>query len=436
MFKRILQAILVTLLVANTAMFTMLLGERWGWWPQDETAAQLERFRRVLDAVGTRYVDPAAATPEKLTTSAISEMVRRLDTHSEFLDGKEYAKVQSDLKSEFGGIGVQIELRDDRVVVIAPIAGTPGDRAGVLRGDRIVKVDGRELEAPVLRNAVDRLRGKPGTKVRIGLERLAGGAVRELELELEREVIKIETIRAVSTPAPGIGYIQLTQFTERTAGEFRAALTQLEGRGIRALVLDLRNNPGGLLGAAVDVLSPFFRDGELAVYTQGRDAASRRELKAGGGDRERPYPIAVLVNSGSASAAEIVTGALHDTHRAVVIGERTFGKGSVQTLLPLGGGAALRLTTAKYYTPGGQVIHGHGIAPDVELPISAEDDRKLGIQRLRADLTDRTAFKERFDFEPIPDRQLEAAIDVLHGVLAFPLPASRAPEPLTSQPRP
>ncbi len=419
MFKRILQVILVTLLVANTAMFAMLLGERWGWWPQDETAAQLERFRRVLDAVGTRYVDPAAATPEKLTTSAIAEMVRRLDTHSEFLDGKEYAKVQSDLKSEFGGIGVQIELRDDRVVVIAPIAGTPGDRAGVLRGDRIVKVDGRELEAPVLRNAVDRLRGKPGTKVRIGLERLAGGTARELELELEREIIKIETIRAVSTPAPGIGYIQLTQFTERTAGEFRAALAKLEGQGIRALVLDLRNNPGGLLNSAVEVLGPFFRDGELAVYTQGREPGSRSDLHTSGDGPPRRYPVAVLVNSGSASAAEIVAGALRDTKRAVVIGERTFGKGSVQTLVQLGGGEALRLTTARYFTPGGQVIHGKGIEPDVPLSVSAEDDRKLGIQRLRDDFATPEEFRARFDFEPIADRQLDAALDVLQGVLAF-----------------
>ena len=434
MFKRILRIALVLLLVGNTAFLVVLIGERRGWIPLDATERESRRFRQVLDIVRQTYVDPAAATPEKLTDSALAEMVHALDPHSEFLPKREYAKVQSDLRSEFGGIGVQIELRDDKVVVIAPIAGTPGDRAGILRGDRIVKVDGRELEAPVLRSAVDRLRGAPGTKVSVELERPS--VAHPVELELVRERIKVETIRAVSMVAPDIGYIQVTQFTERTADEFKAALLRLENAGLRGLVIDLRNNPGGLLGAAVDVLSPFFNDGELAVYTQGRDAGSRRELKAGGSDRERHYPIAVLVNSGSASAAEIVTGALHDTHRAVVIGERTFGKGSVQTLLPLAGGEALRLTTAKYYTPGGQVIHGHGIAPDVELPISAEDDRKLGIQRLRDDLTDRAAFKERFDFEPIRDRQLEAAIDVLHGVLAFAPTVTSDPAQLASQSRP
>lgn len=419
MFKRILQTGLVTLLLCNTALLVLLVGERQGWFPRDATALQLRRFRRVVEAVETRYVDPKAATPDKLTTGAISEMVRRLDPHSEFLDRKEYGKVQSDLKAEFGGIGVQIELRDEKVIVIAPIAGTPGDRAGILRGDRIAKVDGEDLATPVLRSAVDRLRGKPGTKVRVGLERTTGGRSKEIEVELVREIIKVETIRSVSMTRPGIGYIQLTQFTERTGAEFREALAKLEGQGMQALVIDLRNNPGGLLGAAVDVVSPFFRAGELAVYTQGRDAGSRSELRARGTDKLRTYPIALLVNSGSASAAEIVTGALHDTRRAVIVGERTFGKGSVQTLVPLDDGEALRLTTARYYTPGGQVIHGLGIEPDVLLPVSVEDDRKLGIQRLRDDIASPNEFKERFDFEPIADRQLEAAVDVLHGLLAF-----------------
>ena len=427
MLKRIILTALVVLAVSNTALLVLLVGERQGWLVPDPATAQARRFRRVLKAVETRYVEPAAATPEKLTNSAIGEMVRRLDPHSEFLDRRENERVQSNLRSEFGGIGVQIELKDEAVVVIAPIAGTPGERAGILRGDRIVKVDGKAIEAPVLRNAVDQLRGKPGSKVRVGLERTEAGVSRELELELVREVIKVDTIRAVSMVAPGIGQIQITQFTERTAAEFKTALAKLEAEGLRALVLDLRNNPGGLLTAPVDVLSPFFDDGELVVYTQGRDASSRSELHAHGADKARRYPIAVLVNAGSASAAEIVTGALRDTRRAVVIGERTFGKGSVQTLVPLGGGEALRLTTARYFTPGGQVIHGQGIAPDVSLPVSAEDDRKLGIQRLRDDFASAAEFKARFGFEPIPDRQLEAAIDVLQGLLAYTDTAAQVP---------
>jgi carboxyl-terminal processing protease len=415
MFKRIIQVGLVVVLCANTVLLVMIVGDRLNWWSTPGTAAQARRFQYALDMVVARHYDAAAADPEKLTTEALGSMVRALDPHSEFLDNKEYDKVQADLRSEFGGIGVQIELKDDKVVVIAPIAGTPGDQAGILRGDRIAKVDGVALVSPVLRSAVDRLRGKPGTKVRVGLVRQN----REFEVELVREIIKVETIRSASFLTPGIGYIQITQFTERTGADFRQALEKLEGQAMRALVLDLRNNPGGLLSAAVEVLDPFFREGELAVYTQGRTAASRSELHAHGASKSRGYPIAVLVNSGSASAAEIVTGALHDTRRAVVVGERTFGKGSVQTLLQLPAGEALRLTTARYFTPGGQVIHGHGIEPDVVLPVSAEDDRKLGLQRLRDDLTSPEEFKQRFDFEPIADRQQQAALDVLRGLLAF-----------------
>ena len=310
-------------------------------------------------------------------------------------------------------------VRDGQVVVIAPIAGTPGERAGILRGDRIVKVDGRGLASPPMRDAVERLRGKPGTTVRVGLARGGNGSARELELAITREIIRVETIRDAGLVAPGIGYIRLTQFTERTGEEFQAALARLDGEGMAALVLDLRNNPGGLLTSAVEVLGPFFRDGELAVYTQGGEPGSRSELRTRASGPPRRHPIAVLVNSGSASAAEIVTGALRDTRRAVVIGERTFGKGSVQSLVPLDGGAALRLTTARYFTPGGQVIDGRGIEPDVALPVSAEDDRKLSIQRLRSDVASPEEFRERFEFDPIPDRQLEAAVDVLRGVLAY-----------------
>jgi carboxyl-terminal processing protease len=184
-------------------------------------------------------------------------------------------------------------------------------------------------------------------------------------------------------------------------------------------VLDLRNNPGGLLNVAVEVAQPFFNHGELVVYTQGRTAESRQDYTAQGDATRRDYPIAVLVNSGSASASEVVTGALRDTERAVVIGERTFGKGSVQTILPLRNGDALRLTTARYYTPGGKVIHEVGISPDIELPVSVEDEGKLIVQRLRRDYEDAAEFNERFGFDPIEDKQLLAATDMLRGVLAM-----------------
>lgn len=432
MFKRNLLAVLWVMVALNAIYLGLRLGDRFGFGSGAERERELARFSRVLEAVNENYVEPDAASYEKLTTRSLEDMLRSLDPHSEFLRKRDFENVQSDLRSEFGGIGVQIEFREQKVTVIAPIAGTPGERAGILRGDQIVKVDGKELEGPSVSKAVEKLRGPPGTKVAVTLFRPTSG--KNLDFELTREIIKVSTIRATSMVRPGVGYIHLTQFTERTADEFRAALAKLEGEGMTALVLDLRNNPGGLLTAAVSVVEPFFEDGELVLSTKGRNGKLQHEHRANGSGKPRGYPVAVLVNSGSASAAEIVTGALRDTHRAVIVGERTFGKGSVQTLLPLGEGEAVRLTTARYYTPSGRVIHGKGIDPDVEIPVSVEDDGKLALQRARNDFASAADFKERFGFEPIPDRQLEAAIDVLHGVLAF-APANGVPAPVATAAR-
>jgi len=288
------------------------------------------------------------------------------------------------------------------------------------------------------------------------------GTEEELELEIVRDRIEVDSVRearllplrvaasegdeAGAAVGP-IGYIQLVDFSGRTAEQFLTALDKLLGEGAEALVIDLRNNPGGLLDAAVAVVEPFFKEGELVVYTQGRERVaardgaettgdgrtrSRERGKAGGGASARTtreewraamvgapveLPIAVLINSGTASAAEIVTGALKDTGRAVVVGERSFGKGSVQTLFKLRDGSGLRITTSRYYTPSGVSIHGHGIEPDVALVMSPEDDDKLRLQRARRDALENEAeFEERFGFAPIADKQLEAAVDVLRGV--------------------
>ncbi len=396
---------------AGAARFGVLRG----LWPDRELDRSAAVVRDVMKLVGENYVDPKAAALPALTKSALDGLIGSLDPHSEYMDVAAYNTLQEDLSSEFGGIGVQVELRAGRVVIIAPIAGTPGERAGLRRGDEIVSIDGEKLAKPTMDTIVTRLRGKPGTKVTVGLFRPT--TKEDLTLPLSRETIRVDSVRDVRLLPGGIGYVQLTQFVERTADEFAKALNQLQTQGAKALVIDLRNNPGGLLDSVVDVAGNFFPKGELIVYTQGRDTKDREDYRA---DHSRPpltLPVAVLINAGSASAAEILAGALKDTHRAVVVGERSFGKGSVQSIYKLGAGGGLRLTIARYYTPSGAVIHEHGVPPDVEVVMTPDEDRSLALQRSRSDLTDPAAFKERFSLDLIPDRQLDAAVSVLQAAL-------------------
>ncbi|RME68757.1 MAG: S41 family peptidase, partial [Verrucomicrobia bacterium] len=236
------------------------------------------------------------------------------------------------------------------------------------------------------------------------------------ERTIVRKVIHLDSVRDVRMLEGEIGYIRLVQFGERTVDEFNAGLEKLRAEGMQSLILDLRDNPGGLLAVATRVLEPFFDRGELMLYTQGRDPKSREDIRANGRGERLRLPIAVLINGGSASAAEIVAGALREYHRAVLVGERSFGKGSVQTVFPLGRDRAVRLTTALYYLPSGTVIHGEGIEPDIRVTLTAEEDRKLFIQRNRLPLMTPEDFRERFGFAPIEDRQLTAAIDALRGL--------------------
>jgi carboxyl-terminal processing protease len=417
MLKRILIGVVWVMVAFNAAYLTVRIARDRDLFPSHGADAGAARFREAVELIREKYAGGPDVGTGELTDKALEQMLKSLDPHSEYLTRKRFDTVQNDLRGEFGGIGVQIELKDNRVTVIAPIAGTPGERAGILRGDQIIKVNGDLITDPPLNNAIERLRGRPGTEVGVTLHRPSTGA--DIDLTIKREIIRQDTIRTAQILEPGIGYIHLTQFNERSGLEFREALERLEREGMRALVLDLRNNPGGLLNVAVEVAQPFFDRGELVVYTQGRTPKSRQDYAAQGDPPRRDYPVAVIVNSGSASASEVVTGALRDTHRAVVIGERTFGKGSVQTILPLKNGDALRLTTARYYTPSGRVIHEVGITPDIELPVSVEEEGKLIVQRLRRDYEDAAEFKERFGFDPVEDKQLRAATDMLRGVLAM-----------------
>jgi carboxyl-terminal processing protease len=386
-----------------------------GWFGGRELAASSAYVRDVLRLVNENYVDPQAVNYDDLTKSALRGMIQKLDPHSEFMDEPSYRAMEEEIGGKFGGIGVQVEMRNGRVVVISPIAGSPGERAGILRGDEIVGVDGESLEqGTALSEVVTRLRGTPESKVSVRVFRPA--AQKTLELDLAREVIKVESVRNVHMMSGGIGYLQLTEFSRLSGEEFGKALEKLKTSGMTSLVLDLRNNPGGLLSAAVEVAEKFFNKNELVVYTQGRRAEDRDERRASGKTSPLKIPVAVLINAGSASAAEIVAGALKDTGRAVIVGERSFGKGSVQSIIPLGNGQGLRLTTAKYFTPAGVSIHEVGVSPQVEVVMTPEEDARLSAQRARPDITDPVEFRERFGFAPVVDSQLQAAVDVLTGV--------------------
>lgn len=418
MLKRFLILAAGALLGVVLSVGAMHFAPAWGWFANRDLDRSSDYVRDALKLVNENYVDQSSVAYDRLARESIHGMVESLDPHSEFLESGDFAQFEDELDGDFGGIGIQVEMRKGRVVVITPMAGTPGERAGILRGDEIVSVDGRPLGDNVnMDDVIKQLRGKPGTQVALTLFR--PGTEKRVELRLVREVINQQSVREVSVLADDIGYIQLAEFSARTGKEFGDALNGLLKKNITGLVLDLRNNPGGLLDAAVEVAEQFFSTNELVVYTQGRKPGDREDYRAALDGEPISVPLVVLINAGSASAAEVVTGALKDTGRAVIVGERSFGKGSVQSIFKLKNGEGLRLTTARYFTPSGVSIHEKGIEPQVVVVMSPEDDSKLRIQRSRTDIKDPAEFKERFGFEPIQDRQLNAALDVLKGVSVY-----------------
>ncbi|HWN07177.1 MAG TPA: S41 family peptidase, partial [Steroidobacteraceae bacterium] len=302
-----------------------------------------------------------------LMSNAIRGMVGELDPHSAFMDQDEFEDLKIATEGNYSGIGVEVTAEDGVLTVIAPLDDSPAARAGIRPGDAILAIDGQLLRSEPLDHAIKRIRGEPGTVVKldIGREPLP----KPLELTIERAVVSVHSVR-FDMLEPGYGYLRISQFSETTGPDTLAAIRALEdeaGGELRGLVLDLRNNPGGVLDAAVEVSDAFLEDGTI-VTAEGRSAESRFRMEALDGDLSRGAPIAVLVNGGSASAAEIVAGALRDNGRAKILGQKTFGKGSVQTVLPLEDGQALKLTTSRYFTPSGVSIHERGIEPDVPLP--------------------------------------------------------------------
>lgn len=331
---------------------------------------ELELFTRALFHIRRQYVEERSY--QELVHGSLKGLLNSLDEHSSFLDEEDYTEIKEETSGQYGGIGIHVGMRDDQLTVIAPIEGTPAFRAGLLSGDRIIEIGGTSTRGMSLRDAVKLLRGKPGEKVTLGIRREAAAP---FSVELERADIEVPSVVGGRMLADGIGYVRVTQFSAKTGNELYTALRGLESNGMAGVVLDLRVNPGGLLSAAVDVASLFLDKGQVIVSTRGRDRKQDREDLCTQDGRFCGLQTVILLNEGSASASEIVAGALHDNRRAVLIGATSYGKGSVQSVIPIDEkrSCALRMTTALYYTPSGRQIHEKGIEPDIPVYMAAAE---------------------------------------------------------------
>lgn len=386
----------------------------------DKTYEQLKVLVDVLNLIQESYVEEPET--QVLIRGAAAGMVKTLDPFSQYLDQEAHGEIKTETEGQFGGLGIRLGLQDDWLTVITPIPGTPAYRAGLLPEDRIVEIEGQSTKDMSLSEALKKLRGSPGTKVKLLVlrapEEEGDGPWSSHEFQLTREIIKIESVQHWSLE-PGVGYVRIIEFSARTAEDVLAAMKALKKEGAASLILDLRNNPGGLLSAAVEVASDFLGGNKLIVYTQGRKPDSRQEFRAGPQAPFGSLPMVVLVNEGSASGSEIIAGALQDHRRAVIMGMRTYGKASVQSVIPLADNSALRLTVARYYTPLGRSIHrdekrqSGGIAPDIAVPIRREIEAKLYNQWdlvYAKDKKPKSAVKKE---ELVKDETIERAVELL-----------------------
>ena len=339
--------------------------------PPSAAAVARSLLDEVEERVRNEYVE--AVTKEQLDLAAVDGMVASLDPHSAFLDPAEYEAMRVSTAGHYSGIGLEVAARDGRIAVVTPIDGSPAARAGLRRGDILLEIDGRTVAGGSLAEIIERMRGFAGSTVRLTVER--SGEPEPLRFELQRSDVQVRTVRAEALPGR-YGYLRVTHFTDSTPRDLGRALATLQSAApLRGLVLDLRGNPGGVLESSVSVADEFLDSGVI-VRAEGRTAESRFVLRATEGDALRSAPLVVLIDRGSASGAEIVAGALRDHGRATLMGERTFGKGSVQTVMPLANGQALKLTTSRYFTPSGASLHDRGLEPDVSLPGASHRDEQ------------------------------------------------------------
>lgn len=390
-----------------------------------EAYRQLNLFGDVFDRVRADYVEQP--DDAKLIEAAINGMLTSLDPHSSYMSPKNFRDMQVQTRGEFGGLGIEVTMEDNAVKVVSPIDDTPAHRAGVRAGDVITHLDGESVQGLTLNQAVDKMRGPVNSAITLTVKR--DGASDPVEIKIVRDVIRIRSVR--SRTEGDIGYVRITQFNEQTYDGLRDSIEKITKEvgvdKLRGFVLDLRNNPGGLLDQAISVSDAFLDKGEV-VSTRGRNAEETQRYNARPGDLTKGKPVIVLVNGGSASASEIVAGALQDHRRATILGSRSFGKGSVQTIIPLGANGAIRLTTARYYTPSGRSIQAKGIDPDIEVlqdapaELKGKDDTKgeaglKGHLKNPADATEEKSGSQAYvPTEQKDDKALNTAYDLLRGI--------------------
>jgi len=417
MRKRI---VILSILILATFTFARLAVSAVDKKKNDELYRQVELFSDTLAIVQTDYVDEVK--PKDLIYGALKGMISSLDPHSQFMDPETYDELKVDTEGKFGGLGIEITIKDGLLTVVTPIEDTPAWKAGIKANDRIVKINNEITREMTLIDAVKRMRGKPGEAVNLTI--LRESEKKLLEFKIVRGIIKIRDIKEARVLEDGIGYIRLVEFSENTAQDMNSALETLSKANMNALILDLRNNPGGLLDSAVKVTEKFIEKGKMVVYTKGRKASQNLEFISRANQPILNIPMVVLVNEGSASGSEIVAGALQDYKRAIIVGMKSFGKGSVQTVIPLNDGSALRLTTSKYFTPLGKVIHGNGVIPDIVVEAGKIEitDNKEELKTEKAeDVFEEIEKKEMQGKEDKTkeyksDNQLMRAVDILKAI--------------------
>jgi carboxyl-terminal processing protease len=389
-----------------------------------DTYRQLNLFGDVFERVRADYVEKP--DDAKLVEYAINGMLNGLDPHSSYMDPKSFKDMQIQTRGEFGGLGIEVTMEDGLVKVVAPIDDTPAAKAGVMANDIITHLDDDQVQGLTLNQAVEKMRGPVNTKIRLKIMRK--GADKPIEVTIVRDIIRVRSVRQ-RIEGDDIGFIRISQFNEQTNENLKRALADLANQvpadKLKGYVLDLRNNPGGLLDQAISVSDAFLEKGEI-VSTRGRNAEETQRFNARPGDISKGKPIIVMINGGSASASEIVAGALQDHKRATVIGTRSFGKGSVQTIIPLGSGnGALRLTTARYFTPGGRSIQAKGIVPDIEVLQEVPEELRARTEtrgeaslrgHLKAEGQEETGSQSYIPPDPKNDKALNLALDLLRGI--------------------